>query len=317
MEHHEPERSSPFRTTAPLVKEVAQAPLQPQRLRASDASLARIGAELATVEGAPTELRVTVISANGLRRQPGRGSLDPYCVCAIPWKPSAEFRTEAAGDTTDPVWNHEGTLADYRPGDPLMFSVWDQEADALLGHVSLSYSQLADQQGCFEGELMLGEAGLGVLATLAVKVEKGDTAIPMIATWVPPGFPPATMANRGAISFPASSCADTANASVLDSTLHPLASVDPWRAVSASASEPWVRPIDQARSRDRKSSVRRPMGAARPQVESHDQCHKNTTKSHKFLINQGRAAASLGCAWWTSRKVQARPMPTTVSSCAV
>lgn len=116
-------------------------------------------------------LRVTIISANGLRNADWGSKSDPYCVCQIPGKPQSKFQTPVISDNLDPVWNYEDLIVDYIVGDLLEFTVWDQDwgkPDDFLGKATLSSTEFLENG--FEGDLLLQKAGAGVRASLRVRV---------------------------------------------------------------------------------------------------------------------------------------------------
>jgi len=127
-------------------------------------------------------LRVKIFRATGLRNAdwlPGRGKAlglsDPYCTCEIPGKPKTGFRTATVRDNLNPVWNHEGFITGYTPGDPLFFEVWDEDdgkKDDFLGAVELAAVHF--DPVAFEGDVHLSEAGSNIRAQLRVRVETSD-----------------------------------------------------------------------------------------------------------------------------------------------
>mmetsp|Transcript_53752 Transcript_53752/g.172293 ORF Transcript_53752/g.172293 Transcript_53752/m.172293 type:complete len:349 (-) Transcript_53752:226-1272(-) len=119
----------------------------------------------------PGGLSVTVLSASGLRAADLGGKSDPYCVCQVPGRPQTRFKTHVIKESLDPVWNCQASIADYSPGDPLEFVVWDQDfgkSDDLLGRATLSSAQF--YPAGFEGDVPLFEAGDGVQPRLRVRV---------------------------------------------------------------------------------------------------------------------------------------------------
>jgi len=123
-----------------------------------------------------TRLRVTIVSARGLRNADIGSKSDPYCVVEIPGKAgkaaSKKFETKVKEDNLDPVWKEEVEITDYMAGESLRFIVKDKDigskADESLGYVNLNFSDFRD--GGFDGELKLKDAGKGIVAMLRVKV---------------------------------------------------------------------------------------------------------------------------------------------------
>mmetsp|Transcript_62171 Transcript_62171/g.180274 ORF Transcript_62171/g.180274 Transcript_62171/m.180274 type:complete len:524 (+) Transcript_62171:58-1629(+) len=123
-------------------------------------------------EQVPT-VTVTFISAKRLRNADVsvNGLSDPYCICEIPGKQGSRIKTPVIKDCLDPVWNHSAQLVGFEIGDSLSFAVLDKDLflkDDVLGRAALSSE---DINNGFIGELELKDAGLGVKATLKVRVE--------------------------------------------------------------------------------------------------------------------------------------------------
>merc|ERR1719410_2815743 len=120
-------------------------------------------------------LKLTVVSARGLRDAdwlPGSGKSDPYCVCEIAGKPrEAKLTTKVINDNLDPVWEHHGELPGYRPGDTLVFRVYDKDVakSDSLGLLHLESAKFYPQG--FEGELPLADAGKGIKAYLKLRIQ--------------------------------------------------------------------------------------------------------------------------------------------------
>merc|ERR1719353_459548 len=117
------------------------------------------------------QLRITVISARGLRKGDVRGGSDAYVVVKVPKKKGYTFKTPEVHDTEDPVWNHIDYFLDYIIGDTLQFNVYDKDpvVDDFLGTVSMP-SDAFYPHG-FSGELSLDKAGKGIVAFIKVKIE--------------------------------------------------------------------------------------------------------------------------------------------------
>lgn len=124
--------------------------------------------------GQPGRLLVQIVGARGLRDADWFGKSDPYCVCSIPGRESAKAQTSVMSRTTEPFWNEELEIADFRPGDTLQFQIFDKDmwpkADDFLGKAELSSSAFAP--GGFDGELELEDTRTlaGVRPVLRVRV---------------------------------------------------------------------------------------------------------------------------------------------------
>lgn len=127
-------------------------------------------------KAAPPRLMVTMLSARGLRDAdwiPGTGKSDPFCCCEIPGKPMSKFQTTTVDDCLDPVWNRTDEVWGWEEGDPLDFTVWDQNIGRrpnFLGRARLENRQYCPIEG-FEGELKLEEAGWRNKAYLRILVK--------------------------------------------------------------------------------------------------------------------------------------------------
>lgn len=102
-------------------------------------------------------VRITIISASGLRDADWDSKSDPFCVVQVPGKPSSSFQTHVIQDDRDPVWNytHELTEFSVRDEDSLDFAVydWDPEQPELLGQTSLALPRFLERS--FNGRLTL------------------------------------------------------------------------------------------------------------------------------------------------------------------
>lgn len=119
-------------------------------------------------------VKITLISASGLRAADVGGKSDPYCIVEIVGRSGSgyRFQTHAIPETVDPVWNKRGEL-DYTKGESIKFSVFDKDPGSTqnhdaLGHVTLTSWRL--QPHGFDGELDLMEAGKNITAKLRVKI---------------------------------------------------------------------------------------------------------------------------------------------------
>eukprot|EP00747_Dinoflagellata_sp_TGD_P167123 gnl/TRDRNA2_/TRDRNA2_191035_c0_seq1.p1 gnl/TRDRNA2_/TRDRNA2_191035_c0~~gnl/TRDRNA2_/TRDRNA2_191035_c0_seq1.p1 ORF type:complete len:875 (-),score=119.38 gnl/TRDRNA2_/TRDRNA2_191035_c0_seq1:67-2691(-) len=105
-------------------------------------------------------LRVSIVSATGLRNADWVGKSDPYCVCWIPSKADSRCQTKHINNTLDPEWNEVHEISDYEPGDRLEFEVYDYDVVGkhdLLGRTTLG-STIVFEGFC--GELQLSGGGL-------------------------------------------------------------------------------------------------------------------------------------------------------------
>jgi len=121
-------------------------------------------------------LKVTVVGARGLRAADfcvvSKGKSDPYCVCEIPGKAGTQFRTSTKHGTLEPVWNHQGSLCPFVPGDSIRFTVLDEDwgkEDDFLGRATLSTSQFFP--GGFDTEVPLTLPSGGSAGFLHVTIE--------------------------------------------------------------------------------------------------------------------------------------------------
>mmetsp|Transcript_35493 Transcript_35493/g.101347 ORF Transcript_35493/g.101347 Transcript_35493/m.101347 type:complete len:765 (+) Transcript_35493:57-2351(+) len=118
-------------------------------------------------------LKVTILSASGIRVGDFMGKSDPYCTCEILGKPEGRFQTQVMKNTLYPHWGHEGSISGYEFGDSLAFAVWDEDWGKrdFLGEASLPHSEFYPIG--FEGEVALKKAGDATQSdgTLRIKVE--------------------------------------------------------------------------------------------------------------------------------------------------
>lgn len=124
-------------------------------------------------------IRVTIVSAQGLRNADWTGKSDPYCTVMVPSKPQSKFKTQVINDTLNPVWNEVHEMPEYRRNDMLKFAVDDYDDkegccscnwnDDFLGGLTVHSDQF--HPNGFEGDLPLKECGRGKHATLKIKIE--------------------------------------------------------------------------------------------------------------------------------------------------
>merc|ERR1719331_1661209 len=121
-------------------------------------------------------LRITVLSATGLRKADWLGKSDPYVIVQILGPDNSikeEFKTDTVKNTLRPTWNYQQDVLKYSAGDRLSFKVMDEDPwpkpHDFLGKAVLSSENFFPYG--YEGALVLSEAGKGVNARLQVKVE--------------------------------------------------------------------------------------------------------------------------------------------------
>jgi len=121
-------------------------------------------------------LRITIISAEGLKDADMTTRSDPFCVCKILTMDKPEFQTAVIKDNNNPVWNHRHVIVEYMPGDPLELKVYDHDEKAkpeLLGVAQVA-SGTFFLNGLDKGELKL--SGRGARGTLNVRIENLGSA---------------------------------------------------------------------------------------------------------------------------------------------
>mmetsp|Transcript_112529 Transcript_112529/g.223656 ORF Transcript_112529/g.223656 Transcript_112529/m.223656 type:complete len:1232 (-) Transcript_112529:86-3781(-) len=162
---------------------MADGPL-PAAADATPAAVAPPGDEAVT-------LSITITSAKGLRDAdwvPGSGTSDPYCVCEV-FGRGVSTRTKVVNNNLDPVWDHHAELAGFKPGDALVFSVFDDDLGRktdFLGHVTVPSDKF--YPGGFSGELALEEKEKVSSGSIQVKIEAGGQ--PGENTSETAGYPP-------------------------------------------------------------------------------------------------------------------------------
>lgn len=121
------------------------------------------------------QLHVKIVSARALRNADFGGTSDPYCTCNIPGKSWSQFQTAVVNDSLSPAWNEEHVILDYKPGDSLIFEVFDDDdgpcsdgSDELLGRANLDGSSFYPDG--FDGDITLMNTGKSQRSTLRVKV---------------------------------------------------------------------------------------------------------------------------------------------------
>jgi hypothetical protein len=126
-------------------------------------------------------IKVTIVSAQGLRNADWTGKSDPYCTVTVSGNMSSTFKTRVINDALNPVWNELHEMPGYRKHDMLEIAVYDYDDkgrcsfnwnDDFLGSVTVP-SELFHPDG-FEGDLHLNKCGFGKAAMLRVKIEKPE-----------------------------------------------------------------------------------------------------------------------------------------------
>mmetsp|Transcript_81307 Transcript_81307/g.143443 ORF Transcript_81307/g.143443 Transcript_81307/m.143443 type:complete len:1377 (-) Transcript_81307:92-4222(-) len=122
----------------------------------------KMGRDL-SLEQDPVKITVKIFNATGLRPVDIGGKSDPYCTCEISGRPKTKVSTKTKNGTLEPEWKETFALADYYPGEPLRFAVFDSDpgksafADDLLGQYVLSSVQFWPYG--FEGTVELEDGG--------------------------------------------------------------------------------------------------------------------------------------------------------------
>lgn len=123
----------------------------------------------------PMSLAVKILHCTGLRNADstiGVGeSGPPSCVCRIEKKPSTEIRATALDNTQNPLWNYEGKLIEFVPGDAVEFKVYSSDfgkIDKPLGDFTLQSAQFYPDG--FEGDALLLHASNGYQPKLNIKL---------------------------------------------------------------------------------------------------------------------------------------------------
>lgn len=150
----------PTQQRTQLPEPASQSELPSETLMPEEAAAA------AAVRGGKGGLRLTVVSARGLRDadfMPGKDKSDPFVKVEVMGRPGVLAKTEVVKDCLDPIWDHLFELRGFASDDIFVFSVWDedgyknQESDTLLGKVLVAVQDLQATQG--QMELNLSDAG--------------------------------------------------------------------------------------------------------------------------------------------------------------
>merc|ERR1712032_1582800 len=118
-------------------------------------------------------LQITFVSARSLRNADWVGKSDPYAIAEVPKRPGTKIQTRVVENQLDPEWNEELEMPEYRVGDPLRFTVKDQDlvGSDMLGCVVLMPDQVKDG---FEEEVKLESTGHTGDSFLTLKIKMGD-----------------------------------------------------------------------------------------------------------------------------------------------
>jgi len=112
------------------------------------------------LDGPVVPLKITFLSAQGLRNADWIGKSDPYVICEVPQKPNTKIQTNVIMDNLEPEWNEELEMPEYCEGDSLCFTVKDKDpskSDDYLGTFTMKPDQFYDDG--FDGEVNLTDTG--------------------------------------------------------------------------------------------------------------------------------------------------------------
>jgi hypothetical protein len=119
--------------------------------------------------------KVFVYSASDLRDADYLlgGKSDPYCEIQIPGKRESKVKTKVKNGTLNPVWDQEFEIKDWTPGDPLEFTVYDQDLGGgsrdFLGKYTLVSGQF--HPNGFDGSVLLqSDAGAALKKAASLKI---------------------------------------------------------------------------------------------------------------------------------------------------
>jgi len=118
-------------------------------------------------------VKVTVFCAKGLRNADITGGSDVYCVAQVPNRYDATFTTAVMMDTQNPVWNHTHTFETYAAGDPIWFTLYDQDdmdADDMLGRIKVPWLEFFPA-GMERKFMKLDNAGKGITAFIELEIQ--------------------------------------------------------------------------------------------------------------------------------------------------
>ncbi|CAK0866433.1 unnamed protein product [Prorocentrum cordatum] len=107
-------------------------------------------------------LRVTIVSATGLRSADWNGKSDPYCTVEFEGQPASRVKTSHQSKTLSPTWNEAFVLSGGGGGGGLRFCLYDY--DMLGSHDALGECVLPAEQlssGTFDGSLDVLFSGEG------------------------------------------------------------------------------------------------------------------------------------------------------------
>eukprot|EP00929_Paragymnodinium_shiwhaense_P110470 TRINITY_DN7750_c0_g1_i2.p1 TRINITY_DN7750_c0_g1~~TRINITY_DN7750_c0_g1_i2.p1 ORF type:complete len:617 (-),score=123.62 TRINITY_DN7750_c0_g1_i2:95-1945(-) len=111
-------------------------------------------------DGPPRRLKVSILSAAGLRKADWFGLSDPYCSVYFDDEDEVRVKTQICKKTLNPSWNFSSEIKDYR-GEAVVFKVWDW--DMVGSHDFLGTARVQPEMIPAEGtgllELPLQEAG--------------------------------------------------------------------------------------------------------------------------------------------------------------
>lgn len=118
-------------------------------------------------------LEIVVHGARDLHSTDSLHGCDAYCVCELDGK--QVLRTKQSSRGLNPTWNERKRVSSYKPGDCLLFSIFDRSnpsRDELVGTARLA-SRFFWPEG-FNGEVPLEQVGRGAKAFLNIRVRLLD-----------------------------------------------------------------------------------------------------------------------------------------------
>lgn len=231
-------------------------------------------------------IKITIVGARGLRDADWFGKSDPYCVCEIQGKSNApKIQTKVVPNCLDPVWNHHAEIKGFKPGDSLVFRIYDKDfvkRDDFLGTVTLASEQFYPRG--FEGELPLTEAGKGINAFLILKIE-----VPVIMVIPVTPTAPATPPSGTGGGYPPA----------LPSAVVPAPTVDGpglWNSAAMSAVAPSSGPNSRLQS---------PLAAGSARLRLEAAQRAGSTGSTRMALGAARAAQDQAILTAVRRQMEA------------
>jgi len=130
--------------------------------------------------GANIPLQIIILRAENLRAADTGGTSDPYVRCEVPGKSDWKIQTGVVRQNLNPVWNHAESCKDYTNGDPLLFTVFDQDRakkDDCLGRAVLTPSQFLPDGYDGATPIVDEDRGGGKRAQLYLKIIPGTATM--------------------------------------------------------------------------------------------------------------------------------------------